>query len=86
MARVFVSDCLKNIPGRNDLVIMAAKHARMIPQAKKPLVPGSIRNRAVAALKEIEAGIVNEEQIIDNWYKSLPADRFKRREQSKDAV
>lgn len=69
MARVFVSDCLKNITNKNDLVVLAAKHARTIPQPRK-MMPGSIKNRAVESLREIEAGKVNEEQIIDAWYES----------------
>ena len=71
MARVFVSDCLEKIPCRNELVVMAAKHARMIPQAKKPLVPGSIKNRAVEALRQIESDTISKDQIIDNWYNSI---------------
>lgn len=69
MARVFVSDCLKKIQNKNDLVVLAAKHARTIPQPRK-MLPGSIKNRAVEALREIESGKATEEQIIETWYQS----------------
>ena len=67
MARVFVSDCLKQIPCRNELVVMAAKHARTI----KLNANVRQRNRAVEALREIEAGKISKDQIIDNWYRSI---------------
>ena len=69
MARVFVSDCLKKIENRNDLVVLAAKHARTIPQPKNQ-IPGNMKNRAVEALRHIESGKATEESIIDAWYKS----------------
>ena len=69
MARVFVSDCLKKIENRNELVVLAAKHARTIPMSKN-LTPGSWKNRAVEALRHIESGKATEESIIDAWYKS----------------
>ena len=58
MARVFVSDCLKNITNKNDLVVLAAKHARTMPLSKK-LVRGNMKNRAVEALRDIESFKVN---------------------------
>lgn len=69
MARVFVSDCLKNITNKNDLVVLAAKHARTIPLPKK-LVRGNMKNRAVEALRDIESFKVNENSIIEAWYNS----------------
>lgn len=70
MARVFVSDCLKRIPDKNELVVMAAKHARTIPRPKT-MLPGKWKNRAVEALRQIEAGKITKDQIIDNWYESI---------------
>ena len=70
MARVFVSDCLKNIPNKNELVVMAAKHARSMPLPKNTR-RANWKNRAMEALREIEAGKVTQDQIIDNWYNSI---------------
>jgi len=70
MARVFVSDCLKNITNKNDLVVLAAKHARTIPLPKK-LARGNMKNRAVEALRDIQSFKVNEDSIIDAWYEGI---------------
>jgi DNA-directed RNA polymerase omega subunit len=70
MARVFVSDCLKKIPNKNELVVMAAKHARTMPLPKNTS-SANWKNRALESLREIEAGKVTQDQIIDNWYNSI---------------
>lgn len=86
MARVFVSDCLEKIPNKNELVVLAAKHARTIPQSRK-LVPGSLKNRAVSALREIEAGKITAEEIVENWVQSvLPPRKEKVAEPNPDTV
>jgi DNA-directed RNA polymerase subunit omega len=57
MARITVEDCLKKVESRFELVILAARRAKMIMKGAKPLVESNNRP-IVAALREVAAGKV----------------------------
>ena len=54
MARVTVEDCLKNVESRFELVVLAAKRAKMLMKGAKPLVETDNRP-IVNALREVAA-------------------------------
>ena len=57
MARITVEDCLKNVESRFELVILAARRAKMIMRGAKPLAESTNRP-IVGALREVAAGKV----------------------------
>jgi DNA-directed RNA polymerase subunit omega len=57
MARITVEDCLKKVESRFELVILAARRAKMIMKGAKPLVESNNRP-IVAGLREVAAGKV----------------------------
>jgi DNA-directed RNA polymerase subunit omega len=57
MARITVEDCLKNVESRFELVILAARRAKMIMKGAKPLVDADNRP-IVTALREVAASKV----------------------------
>jgi DNA-directed RNA polymerase subunit omega len=57
MARITVEDCLRKVESRFELVILAARRAKMIMRGAKPLVESDNRP-IVSALREIAAGKV----------------------------
>ncbi len=59
MARITVEDCLKNIPNKFELVMLAAKRARQLIQGGRPLLNSDDRE-VVLALREIAAGKVRK--------------------------
>ncbi len=63
MARVTVEDCLENVDNRFDLVIMAAKRARLIANGQQPLVDEENDKPTVLALREIAEGKINDEKL-----------------------
>ena len=54
MARITVEDCLKTVESRFELVILAARRAKMIMKGAKPLVEADNRP-IVVALREVAA-------------------------------
>jgi len=54
MARITVEDCLKEVDSRFELVILAARRAKMIMKGAKPLVESTNRP-IVGALREVAA-------------------------------
>ncbi len=68
MARITVEDCLKRVDSRFELVILAARRAKMIMKGAKPL---SERNNRpiVTALREIAEAKV---KFVDPKEKLLP--------------
>ena len=59
MARVTVEDCLHIVPNRFDLVLLAAKRARLLARGKvEPLILSGQDKPSVVALREIAAGLV----------------------------
>lgn len=57
MARITVEDCLRKVESRFELVLLAAKRAKMIMKGAKPLVESDNRP-IVTALREVAAGKV----------------------------
>jgi DNA-directed RNA polymerase subunit omega len=57
MARITVEDCLRRVESRFELVILAARRAKMIMKGAKPLVDADNRS-IVTALREVAAGKV----------------------------
>ena len=64
MARVTVEDCLENVDNRFELVRLASRRARQLAQGKDPLVDPTNDKPTVVALREIAAGLIDE-QILD---------------------
>lgn len=61
MARVTVDDCLKRIPNRFDLTLVAARRARQIATGSTPQVEVDRDKPTVIALRELAAGKVGME-------------------------
>ena len=62
MARITVEDCLKQIPNRFELVLVATYRARMLSQGHAPKI--ETKNRAeVTALREVAAQEVGMELL-----------------------
>jgi DNA-directed RNA polymerase subunit omega len=57
MARITVEDCLKKVESRFELVILAARRAKMLMKGAKPLVETNNRS-IVSALREVATGKV----------------------------
>jgi DNA-directed RNA polymerase subunit omega len=57
MARITVEDCLKKVESRFELVILAARRAKMIMKGASPLVEADNRP-IVNSLREVAAGKV----------------------------
>ena len=57
MARITVEDCLRNVESRFELVLLAARRAKMIMKGAKPLVEADNRS-IVTSLREVAAGKV----------------------------
>ena len=57
MARITVEDCLRKVESRFELVILAARRAKMIMKGAKPLVDADNRS-IVTALREVASGKV----------------------------
>ena len=68
MARITVDDCLKRIPNRFQLTLVAALRSRQLVNGAEPLIDteGSRDKSSVIALKEIAAGLIGEEILIQN--------------------
>ena len=58
MARITVEDCLKKIPNRFQMVLVAAYRARQLTQGPKPMVDARDKP-SVIALREIADGKVD---------------------------
>lgn len=72
MARITVEDCLKKVESRFELVILAARRAKMIMKGAKPLVDAD--NRAiVTALREVATGKVKFEHPEEEEKGSEPS-------------
>ncbi|TDR22778.1 DNA-directed RNA polymerase subunit omega [Marinicella litoralis] len=65
MARVTVEDCLEKVPNRFDLVLMAAKRARLIANGQEPMVDEENDKPTVLALREIAEDKINDEVLAE---------------------
>ena len=73
MARITVEDCLRKVESRFELVILAARRAKMIMKGAKPLVEADNRS-IVTALREVAAGKVKFKHPEDKGKGSEPSD------------
>ena len=65
MARITVEDCMNNVDNLFDMVMIAAKRARRLANGAEPLVERGNDKPTVIALREIAAGLINEEILQD---------------------
>ena len=64
MARITVEDCLEHVDNRFELVMVASKRARQIAtQGKDPMVEVADDKTPVIALREIEKGLVDPQNL-----------------------
>jgi DNA-directed RNA polymerase subunit omega len=63
MARVTVDDCLKRIPNRFQLTLVATYRARQLTMGGTPLIDAGRDKPTVVALREIAAGLVGLELL-----------------------
>lgn len=79
MARVTVEDCLRKIPSRFALVLVAARRTRQLLKGAEPLVK-SKNKAAVTALREIASSAVFVEQdiqeVIEQYVEPGNSDRI----------
>ena len=62
MARITVEDCLREVPNRFLLVMVATKRAKQLFKGSEPLIENKSKNRnVVLSLREIAAGKVDFE-------------------------
>lgn len=80
MARITVEDCLDHVDNRFELVMVASKRARQVAtQGKDPLLEVDNDKPAVIALREIEAGLIDannldQEEEMDDLTEELAAE------------
>ena len=63
MARITIEDCLENIDNRFKLVLTATKRARQISHGAEAMLPEESDKPTVIALREIAAGLVDEQSV-----------------------
>ena len=63
MARVTVDDCLKRIPNRFQLTLVATYRARQITMGSTPMVEADKDKPTVIALRELAAGKIGLELL-----------------------
>ena len=63
MARITIEDCLKYIPNRFQLTLVATYRARQITLGGTPQVEGYKDKATVVALREIAGGLVGLELL-----------------------
>ncbi len=76
MARVTVEDCLPSVDNRFDLVLVASRRARQIAQGAHPLVDVDNDKPTVVALREIAAGLMNQEILDEIEAKERAAEEY----------
>ena len=77
MARITVEDCLQIIPSRFDLIIMASKRARQLATTSRdPLVEWDNDKPTLVALREIEAGLLDQETLDRTLEEDVLLDEF----------
>jgi DNA-directed RNA polymerase subunit omega len=63
MARITIEDCLDNIDNRFKLVLTATKRARQISHGAEAMIDEENDKPTVIALREIAAGLVDEQSV-----------------------
>jgi DNA-directed RNA polymerase subunit omega len=70
MARITVEDCLKNVPTRFGLVLLAATRTKQLLKGSKPRVQAN-NKEIVLALREIAAGQVRPAKVLEEFSQKL---------------
>lgn len=81
MARVTVEDCIKLVPSRFELVLMATKRAREIAAGSALTVPRDNDKNPVVALREIASETINADDLRASFIKSLQYNLFSQTEE-----
>ncbi len=76
MARLTVEDCLPYIDNRFDLVLTASRRARQITLGSDPMLEQENDKPTVIALREIAAGLVNDQVLDEIEAKKRAAEQF----------
>ena len=76
MARITVEDCLENVDNRFNLVLIAAKRARQLSEGHQSELEIENDKNTVLALREIAAGLVNSDILIDEPEPEETAERL----------
>lgn len=71
MARVTVEDCVKKVPNRFELVLLASHRARSISQGAPLTVERDNDKNPVVALREIAEDTVNKDDLCEDLIHSL---------------
>lgn len=71
MARVTVEDCLKVVPNRFELVLLAAKRARQLTHGHETELSMDNDKFTVIALREIESGVVDIKDLRAEFTKPV---------------
>jgi len=65
MARVTVEDCLQNVDNLFQLVLLASQRARRLANGAEATVPVDTDKPTVLALREIAAGNITPEMLLE---------------------
>ena len=76
MARLTVEDCLPLIGNRFDIVLVASRRARQLELGAEPLVDAEKDKPPVIALREIAAGLMNQEILDEIEAKQRAAEEY----------
>ena len=76
MARLTVEDCLPLIGNRFDIVLVASRRARPLELGAEPLVDAEKDKPTVIALREIAAGLMNQEILDEIEAKQRAAEEY----------
>jgi len=76
MARVTVEDCLPAVKNRFDLVLVASRRARKLALGAPPLLEAENDKPTVIALREIAAGLINQEILDEMEAKEKQAEEY----------
>jgi len=64
MARITIEDCIKKVPNRFALAVMAVHRVKQLSEGSKPLVHAPENREVVIALREIAKGKVKPAKDI----------------------
>jgi DNA-directed RNA polymerase subunit omega len=75
MARITVEDCLQNVDNIFQLVLLASQRARRLANGAEPTVPWENDKPTVVALREIAAGNITPEMLVEPEPEPAPPPR-----------
>ena len=77
MARITVEKCLKNVPSRFDLILLASKRARQLASTSRGLLVETKDDKnTLIALEEIEEGLIDKETLDRTLEEDVLLDQF----------